>query len=133
MAASARGKQRTDSTHVLAAIRPLNRLEVVGETRRHALNILAEVAPEWLSTQMAPEWGLRYSKRFTDFRLPKGANERVALAQTIGADGAHLLKAVSACTTLPWRRRLPALQTLRRVWVQQYHADEQATRLPRRS
>src|SRR5712692_10359967 len=69
----ARGKQRTDSTHVLAAIRTLNRLEVVGETLRHALNVLAEVAPEWLSTQMAPEWGLRYSTRFTDFRLPKGA------------------------------------------------------------
>lgn len=67
--------------------------------------LLAEVAPEWLSTQMAPEWGLRYSTRFTDFRLPKGANERVALAQTIGADGAQLLKAVYACTTLPWRRR----------------------------
>ena len=42
----ARGKQRTDSTHVLAAIRTLNRLESVGETLRHALNVLAEVAPD---------------------------------------------------------------------------------------
>ena len=32
----ARGKQRTDSTHVLAAIRTLNRLECVGETLRAA-------------------------------------------------------------------------------------------------
>lgn len=32
----ARGKQRTDSTHVLAAIRTLRRLECVGETMRHA-------------------------------------------------------------------------------------------------
>jgi len=31
-----RGKQRTDSTHVLAAIRNLNRLEGVGETLRAA-------------------------------------------------------------------------------------------------
>src|SRR5580698_8100620 len=36
-----RGKQRTDSTHVLAAIRTLNRLELVGETLRAALNSLA--------------------------------------------------------------------------------------------
>jgi transposase len=36
-----RGKQRTDSTHVLAAVRAVNRLECVGETMRHALNILA--------------------------------------------------------------------------------------------
>ncbi len=32
----ARGKQRTDSTHVLAAVRTLRRLECVGETMRHA-------------------------------------------------------------------------------------------------
>ncbi|HMB07718.1 MAG TPA: transposase, partial [Isosphaeraceae bacterium] len=43
----ARGQQRTDSTHVLAAIRVLNRLELVGETLRATLNQLATVAPEW--------------------------------------------------------------------------------------
>jgi transposase len=40
-----RGTQRTDSTHILAAIRALNRLELVGETMRFALNRLAAVAP----------------------------------------------------------------------------------------
>jgi len=44
----ARGRQRTDSTHVLAAIHVLNRLECVGETLRHALNALAVTTPEWL-------------------------------------------------------------------------------------
>jgi transposase len=43
-----RGKQRTDSTHILAAIRRLNRLELVGETMRHTLDALAVTAPEWL-------------------------------------------------------------------------------------
>jgi hypothetical protein len=43
---SAGKRRRTDSTHVLAAIRVLNRLERVGETLRHALNSLAVVAPE---------------------------------------------------------------------------------------
>jgi transposase len=42
------GRQRTDATHVLAAIRTLNRLEVVGETLRAALNALATAAPAWL-------------------------------------------------------------------------------------
>ena len=36
----ARGRQRTDSTVVLGAVRDLNRLELVGETMRHALNSL---------------------------------------------------------------------------------------------
>src|SRR5215510_1572930 len=35
---TARGQQRTDSTHVLAAVRVLNRLELVAETLRAALN-----------------------------------------------------------------------------------------------
>jgi transposase len=40
-----RGKQRTDSTHVLAAIRTMNRLECVAETVRTALNSLAVIVP----------------------------------------------------------------------------------------
>jgi transposase len=43
----AKGRQRTDSTHILAAVRALNRIEVGGEALRHALNTLAVVAPEW--------------------------------------------------------------------------------------
>lgn len=46
-----RGRQRTDSTHVLPAVRVLNRLERVGETLRAALNALAVVAPEWLQAR----------------------------------------------------------------------------------
>lgn len=41
-------RQRTDSTHILTAVRKLNRLETLGETFRAALNSLATVAPEWL-------------------------------------------------------------------------------------
>ena len=52
----ARGKQRTDSTHVLAAIRTLNRLELVGETLRAALEGVAVVAPTWLQSGGPPDW-----------------------------------------------------------------------------
>jgi transposase len=44
------GRQRTDATHVLAAVRAINRVVCVGETMRAALNTLAEVAPEWLGS-----------------------------------------------------------------------------------
>jgi transposase len=86
-----RGKQRTDSTHVLAAIRAVNRLECVGETMRHALNALAEVAPDWLIDHLQPEWAKRYQSRFSDFRLPKEEKARRELAEEIGADGRDLL------------------------------------------
>jgi transposase len=55
-----RGKQRTDSTHILTAIRALNRRELVGETMRFALNRLAVVAPTWLQTHLQPAWLERY-------------------------------------------------------------------------
>ena len=52
----ARGKQRTDSTHVLAAVRYMNRLELVGETLRAALNDLAVEAPDWVRTGARADW-----------------------------------------------------------------------------
>ena len=58
----ARGRQRTDSTHVLAAVRTLNRLERVGETLRATLNELATVAPDWLQGVAPPAWYERYSR-----------------------------------------------------------------------
>ena len=42
------GRQRSDSTHVIGAMRTMSRLEVVEETLRHALNALATAAPDWL-------------------------------------------------------------------------------------
>jgi transposase len=94
---------------------------------RQTLNILAEVAPTWLLEHMDPEWADRYEKRFSDFRLPKDAKARVALAETIGADGRRLLERVYAETSLPWLAELEAVETLRRVWIQHYHAREQGT------
>lgn len=67
----ARGRQRTDSTHVLAAIRVLNRLELVGETVRRALNSLAVVAPDWLRAQVPSAWFDRYGTRIENYHLPR--------------------------------------------------------------
>lgn len=67
----ARGQQRTDSTHVLAAIRQMNRYECVGETLRHALNVLATVAPQWLLSVVDTDWFDRYAVRVELVRLPK--------------------------------------------------------------
>jgi transposase len=79
---------------VLAAIHTLSRLEGVGETLRHALNVLAEVAPSWLLEHLAPQWAHRYARRFSDFRLPTEEKKRVELAETSGADGRRLWEEV---------------------------------------
>jgi transposase len=123
-----RGRQRTDSTHVLAAVRCLNRLMLVGETVRHALNVLATSAPSWLQSHLQAEWLERYAKRFEEYRLPAGKAARAALASQMGDDGCVLLKALYAEESPRWLREVEAVRILQRVWLEQYVAvaDEQA-------
>jgi transposase len=119
-----RGRQRSDSTHVLAKIRWLNRVEGVGETFRAALNSLAVAAPGWLEGQMQEEWVERYEHRVEDYRLPTGKQAREEYAVVIGQDGAGLLNAIYAAEAPAWLAEIPAVETLRRMWVQQFYWEQ---------
>lgn len=107
----ARGKQRTDSTHVLGAVRDLHLLELVAETLRATLNDLAAVVPDWLRTVAQPAWFERYARRIEGYNLPRSQEKREALALDIGVDGFLLLDALDAPTAprprtaLRWCRR----------------------------
>jgi transposase len=124
----ARGTQRTDSTHILAAIRTLNRLELVGETMRYTLNRLAVVAPAWLQAHMQPAWPERYGSRVENYRFPKADAARQRLAATIGADGFALLQAAYAPEAPPEVRAALAVEVLRQVWIQQYYGPDDPPR-----
>lgn len=115
-----RGRQRTDSTRVLAAVHDLHLLELVAETLRAALNDLAAAAPDWLRGITRPVWFERYGRRVEDYRLPKRREEREALALEVGADGFALLEALDAPDTPPAARGLPMVETLRGVWRVHY-------------
>lgn len=120
-----RGQQRTDSTHVLGAIRTLNRVELVVETMRHVLNTLAIAVPEWMLKHSQGEWVERYGSRVNDYRLPKSEAERTAYVEQVGADGLSLLGAIWDTTEFDWLRELPAVQTLWCVWLQNYTWHEE--------
>ncbi|MFF1740771.1 IS1182 family transposase [Streptomyces mirabilis] len=122
------GRQRTDSTHVLAAVRTLNRMEFVGETLRAALEGLAAAAPQWLTGLVTAEWVRRYGARIDSYRFPKGDNVRTEWAEQVGRDGFTILEAVYACEAPAWLRQVPAVQVLRRAWVEQYHRDGEEVR-----
>jgi transposase len=124
----ARGKQRTDSSHVLAAIRVLGRLEQVGETLRHALNLLAEAAPDWLLNHVPPDWFDRYARRFEEARLPSKKTEQQQMAVVIAQDGYALLRALYFEQAPTQLRHLGAVQILRQVWLQQFYRDEETIR-----
>jgi transposase len=118
----ARGRQRTDSTHVLTAIRVMNRLELVTETLRAALNELATVAPDWLREVAPASWYERYSLRAEQSRLPKGEKARQEYAQTVGQDGDFLLQALEQ--EQPKLQTLERVQTLKQVWERHYARSE---------
>lgn len=115
------GTARTDSTHVLGAIRSLNRLELAGETVRAAVEALASAAPGWLAGVIDPSWTQVYGARIENLRLPESETKRAALAAQYGRDGYHLLDAVASPGAPGWLRELPAVAALRRIWVQQYY------------
>lgn len=122
------GRQRTDSTHVLAAVRTLNRMEFVGETLRAALEALAAAAPAWLSSLVTADWANRYGARIDSYRFPKGENVRTEWAEQVGRDGFTILQAVYAPQAPAWLREVPAVQVLRRAWVEQYHRGGEGVR-----
>lgn len=119
-----RGHQRTDSTHVIAAVHAYNRLQCAIEAMRHALNALAVVAPEWLRAHARPEWPERYAPRAFDHYIPPEKEARQAHAELVGADGGLLLSAIYSDDAPDWLRQVPAVETLRRVWVQQYYMQD---------
>jgi transposase len=128
------GTQRTDSTHVLGRIRDLNRLELAGETVRAALEALAAAAPGWLAGVIDTSWQEACGQRVDSLRLPASEAKRKDLAARHGRDGYRLLEAACGPGAPPWLRELPAVQTLRQVWVQQYYRviDEHGEKVMRR-
>jgi transposase len=123
-----RGIQRTDSTHIIAAVRHLNRLETIGETLRATLNAIATVDPEWLQAFVPPAWYDRYSVRVEEAKLPQKPEEKATWIAAVAADGYALLNRIYASETHSWLWKLPAVRTLWLVWLQHFYTvDDRVT------
>jgi IS5 family transposase len=118
---AAGGKQRTDSTHVISAVRDVNRVELAGECVRAALEALAVAAPGWVQQVLeVPGWADRYELRADSWRMPTSKTKQEELARVYGADGYALVEAVYAPFSPAWMRHLPAVDTLRIMLIQHY-------------
>ena len=118
------GKQRTDSTHVLASIRSMNRLELVIETMRATLNHLALVDRSWLKEWAPADWADVYGPRADNMRLPKGEEARNKLAQRVGNDGFELLSQLALPEVQSYFATMPEVVTLSQIWER--HFDRSA-------
>ena len=110
------GRQRTDATYVLAAVRGLNRLALVAEPLRVALNVVAAAEPPWLTQQVPDRWYRRYSRRMEYRRRPSSETERQPKPQMIGEDGMRLLAWRDELDAPAHLRELPAVRLVRTVW-----------------
>lgn len=119
------GQQRTDSTHVLARSRALSRAECVVETLRHALNILSVVTPGWLQNHVQLDWLERYGPRASEYRFPSEEDKRQQFLHQVGQDGWGLLSAIATDPASQWMLSIPAVDTLQRIWKQDYLPQEQ--------
>ncbi|MET8787489.1 transposase [Streptomyces sp. NPDC004589] len=117
------GRQRPDATHVLAAVRTLSRLELVGESLRAALEKLAQADPDWLLPRVEPEWDKRYGRKVQIGKVPGGKAGVTALAEAFGRDGQKVLAAAWAADAPPRLRTLTQVEILRRVWMHHYYWD----------
>jgi transposase len=122
------GKQRTDSTHVVAAVAALNRLELAGESVRAAAEALTAAHPGWTADVLCvSDWARRYGTPVTGWRPPASKKKQDELAVAYAKDGHALLRAVYDKASPAWLAEVPAVETLRQVLVQNYtlviHAD----------
>jgi len=118
-------KVRTDSTPILAKVRRLTQLELVGETLRAALDALSGTEASWVLGRVPHEWGMRYGLLINERRLPKSETERECWAKQVGADGFHLMELLQDASTPSQLGELPQVQTLQTVWQQCYQRDAQ--------
>jgi transposase len=122
------GKARTDSTHVLGAVRDLHRLELAGEAVRAGAEAVTAAAPDWFADRFdVPAWSARYGPRIGSWRYPTARARRERLAVDYGTDGYALLDAVYSAGAPAWLRQVPAVGVLRTVLLQNYHVYQDAT------
>ncbi len=115
------GKQRTDSTHVIAAVRDLTHAELAGEAVRALAEALAAVAPDFLAEMVDLNlWAKRYGPRACDWNWPRAKAERGDLAEQFGRDGRDLLTALLRPAPAPWLRELPQVALLCTVLRRNY-------------
>lgn len=113
----ARGKMRTDSTHVLAMVARLSQLELVRESLRVALVAAGKVDAPWVDKTMPPAFQETYGQRRSQYRLSK-RQIREQLVQA-GHDGLWFLSQVDHDGPLAVQQ-LAEVAVLRQVLEQQF-------------
>jgi hypothetical protein len=103
---------------LLAAVRQLNQVELVGESVRACVEAIAAAAPDWAQACLDAGWQRRYGARVDSWRMPASKTKRAELGGDYARDGVALLRAVWDPASPSWLAQLPAVGVLQRVLIQ---------------
>jgi hypothetical protein len=115
-----RSKQRIDSTHVLANVSKMSRLETTRETMRLCLEDLGKQKPATLP-EAWPEWMERYCKMEVDYRQLKEAREMIERLKQAGRDMTALWAWLE---TQPELKEREKAKLLKRMLEEQFEVRE---------
>lgn len=110
---------QNDPTPLIIQVCTISRLATLWEAISQTLEALAIKDHEWLRTISLSHWYTQYGYHRKAFNLRQTPGEQHQFAQAIGADGAYLLQALSD-SKHPELKALPEIQTLIKVWDDQY-------------
>jgi len=111
------GKQRTDTTHILGAVKQLGDIEVIGEGVRLAISELMSTDAKWVMQHLPASFIKSYKRPMPNYRMSK--QELETFIQETGEEARWLLDQVALCGSVEMQQ-LPTVLQLARIWEDQY-------------
>jgi transposase len=111
------GKQRTDATHIIGAVKQMSDVEVVREGIRLAIGDLMSLDAMWSVEHLPASFIKSYSRAMPSYRMSKMEVEE--LIQETGEEARWLLDLVASLGSVKLQQ-LPAIVQLRQIWEDQY-------------
>ena len=118
-----RKERQTPAIEVVRSVCMLNRIAFIVTALNQALEAAAAAQPEWVRSIILPHWYERYGQSPKIPGQAAGMTAQDTFAQSVGLDGAYLLRAISE-VHCPELANLPDVLALRQVWNEQYDLVE---------
>jgi transposase len=120
------GRQRTDATHILGAVKQMSDVEVMREAVRMALSALVSSDALWVMRYIPASFTQNYERTISNYRMSKQELER--FIQQTGEEARWLLDQLAQQAEVELQR-LPEVAQLARIWEEQYHYVNEPERL----
>jgi transposase len=111
------GRQRTDATHILGAVKQMSDAEVVREAVRLAISALISRDAPWVMQNIPASFIKNYSRAMPNYRMTH--KELGEFIQETGEEARWLLDQVALHASIDLQR-LPDLLQLGQIWEEQY-------------